>query len=372
VVSVADLDRAIRGAVETIIAKRGKSGLWADFRTEAGHSDEWVSGFVLCALACSGTKYSILLPTIEALLTRQRRSGGWSYNRSIPADCDSTGWVLMAMAMVPNLAPSVADRAIGFVKAHQDGSTGGFATYSAGDGIERVIGTPPQAVIDGWFHAQPCVTGLALRSLLCHGEPLLSPTVRSAGDYLLRQRNQSMVWPSYWWKGYTYSTYLCLEALSLAGRLGMDAAQPTLRYILAQQHEDGGWVDSPADDSEVFATAFCLMSLLLFPERDAMPAAARGAGYLLRQQQADGSWPTAPILRIPSPLAERLPGMTTASWRAIERGTNVTIEDLDSIYTTSAAIWALSAFRAMVRAQSPDKSGEWCGDPALAGWTHHS
>jgi squalene cyclase len=348
-IALAQLDSAIAAGRAFLLARRKFDGLWSDFQTEAGCSDEWVSGFAVYALAQDATGDTDVAATIDTLIARQRRNGGWGYNKSIPADCDSTGWVLMALSTAPPRKPSIAERGRRFLRSHQANPAGGFSTYLPRDGIDRIIGAPAGAVIDGWLHPQPCVTGLVLQSLLVLGEPVRGAVVRAATDYLLCQRDTSGNWPSYWWKGSAYSTYLCLRALWTSNALGKDTAYATVRLVASRQRPDGGWSDLRDGPSEVFATAFCLLALALFPERGVMADAERAAWWLLRHQEAAGQWPTAPILRIPTPITVRPDGMNSEYWNLIERGTGIIVADQDAIYTSAAALWALAAFRSLMR-----------------------
>jgi squalene cyclase len=341
------LDRAITSATKFILGNRGADALWSDFRTEAGRSDEWVSGYVIHALAQAGIPEPDLLPTIDGLIARQRKNGGWAYNGSIPADADSTGWVLMALSAAPRDKPSLVSRGIRFLKQHQDSSSGGFCTYSPRDGIERVIGAPQESTMEGWLHPQPCVTALVLTSLVVSGQASQGRLVQSGAGYLFRQRNQSGKWPSYWWKGHAYSTYLSMRALWPALRLSRETARDTIRRLIAEQSADGGWNDSGGDSSEVFATSFSMLSLLLFPEFGTLDSAAKAAAWLLEQQDAAGQWSSAPILRVPAPMADKPDGMSAEAWRVMQRGTGVTVADQNAIYTSAAATWALGVFRRM-------------------------
>ena len=346
--STTELNAAITAAGHFLLSRRGGGGLWSDFRTEAGRSDEWVSGFAAYALAQAGGAAD-LAATFDALIARQRRNGGWGYNEFIPADSDSTGWVLLALSTAAARKPSIAQRGRRFLRSHQDAAIGGFSTYLARDGIDRVIGAPAGAVIDGWLQPQPCVTGLVVQSLLVQGERVDGPTVRSAVAYLLGQRTGSGAWPSYWWKGQAYSTYLCLKAVWAAHGLARQAVRTTLQTVLARQRTDGGWSDTADGPSEAFATAFSILVLLLFPELGVMADAGRGVAWLLRRQDDGGGWPTAPILRIPAPMTAKPDGMTVASWSAIERGTSIIVPDQHAVYTSSAALWALCAYRILRR-----------------------
>ena len=345
VTSVA-LQDGITGAVNSILNKRSNNGLWYDFHTLAGSSADWVTGFVVYALAHVDDLDDTTLDVLKRLLFRQRQNGGWSYNEIVPTDCDSTAWVLMSFLAAPVWKPSSVARAVRYVKHHQVEESGGFATYSLADNIERFIEVNDQSLTTGWRDAHPCVTGVVLQSLLAHGEQPRSPAVQSAAKYLLGCREPSGIWRSYWWKGYAYSTYHSLRALSMAGVLSPSQTDKTCSYLLAQQHEDGGWNDNSGGESEVFATAFNVLSLLLFPDEASLKAVERATAWLLLQQNAEGSWPTAPILRIPPPMVHD-PEVVEV-WRTNDEGTGVIVEDQAGIFTSAAAVWSLAVFQSMI------------------------
>ena len=150
---------------------------------------------------------------VDELLRRQRTNGGWAYNRQVPTDCDSTAWVLLGiLPFIQTTASPAVARALQYLIAHQQTSSGGFSTYSAFDGIQTYIGAPGLSSVQGWMHAHPCVSGSTLQALLGAGEERQSKSVLSAVRYIELHRDSSL-WRSYWWEGCAYSTYQCLKAL---------------------------------------------------------------------------------------------------------------------------------------------------------------
>src|SRR5580692_12778725 len=49
-----DIQRGLSAAAGWLLRQRSPNGLWSDFRTEAGQSEEWVSGFAAYALLQTG------------------------------------------------------------------------------------------------------------------------------------------------------------------------------------------------------------------------------------------------------------------------------------------------------------------------------
>jgi hypothetical protein len=339
------LDQAIHAAQDFIESRRSPDGLWRDFMTLAGPSSEWVSGFVIYARSRCGARDERDLDALKQLLSRQRRNGGWSYNETVPADCDSTAWVMMAISTAPVWRPSAVRHASQYIARHNDESTGGFSTYSESDRVDRFIRVSDQEVTRGWLSSHPCVTAAAMQSLLVHGEPADSEIVKNAARYLNDQRDDLGLWASYWWKGFGYSTYQALKTLTMVRAIDIQQAKETIQYLVSQQRKDGGWSDSDSNESEVFATSFILLALLLFPDSVSLAAAGNGIAWLLRNQRKNGGWPTAPILRIPPPMVKE--PETVARWRIDELGTGVIIEDPCGIFTSSSALWAFSIYKSM-------------------------
>jgi squalene cyclase len=344
---VADLDRAVVRAIGYLEASRSGDGLWRDFHTLAGASTDWVSGFVAYAISNAAGSRPSVRAACKALLGRQRPNGGWAYNRAVPTDCDSTSWVLLALSTGPMWRPSAIMSGLRFIADHRVAKGGGYATYAARDGIERFVELPA-SMTEGWRIAHPCVTAVALQSLLVHGRSPNSEPVGAALDYLVSQRDARGVWPSYWWQGYGYGTYHALRALRMARAIHARDVDVTAGYLIEQQGEDGGWCDEtdagPAE-SGAFATACIVLALLLEPNEAARAAAARAVEWLGRSQRPDGGWPVRPILRIPTPMT-RTPD-EVENWRIDEEGTGVVVADQRALFTTAAALWAIATFLGM-------------------------
>lgn len=85
--------------------------------------------------------------------------------------------------------------------------------------------------------------------------------------------------------------------MQLLGLKWANADRPTLaeplRKLIALQHSDGGWAQTPELASDAYATGQTLYTMheLGVPASD--PAYRRGAAYLLRTQLSDGSWHVA-------------------------------------------------------------------------------
>ena len=197
------------------------SGLWSEFDTPAGASNEWATGFVAATIRGAPGADRLTGRAARGLLARPR-SGGWGYSEGLPIDCDSTAWVLLALG-AGGARPLIVRRALDAVLAHQVEGAGGFSTYAARAEVQALIDRAgDQRGSAGWLVPQPCVTAVALAALLLHGEPVRSPRVVAGLEFLLSARRDD-VWRSYWWPGELYATYHALRVCLWAGALGQQA-----------------------------------------------------------------------------------------------------------------------------------------------------
>lgn len=345
---VHDLQASRRAAARYLRDQQSPDHLWRDFRTLAGESTDWVSAFVLHAAGGEETLRGEAFRAAKALMFRQRPDGGWAYGDGVPSDCDSTAWVLFALGHLPMWRPSALWRARAYLRRHQVKASGGFTTYAPEDGIDRYIGAPDPGSTAGWLTPHTCVTAVAAGALAAQGER--GPGLPAALAFLEARRGDDGTWTSYWWNGLGYATYHAARTLLVAGRLSHGQLGGTHAALLARQRPDGGWSDGPAPGGGAFATAHAVLTLLLDPTRTTGAAAARGVQWLLGHQRRDGSWRALPILRIPPPMV-RDPGQL-AAWRVDALGTGVLLADQHRLFTTAAALRAVTRFEACTFALS--------------------
>ena len=341
------LNSSINNGMGYIRHKQNRDGLWRDFDTLAGASSEWVTGFVSYAISNDSNINDVLLNSIKGLTIRQRPNGGWSFNSIVPTDCDSTAWALLATTTSYRWRPSVIMQGIDYIKRHQDKKSGGFSTYNDDDNIQDFIGAQRKDVI-GWTDPHIDVTSVATQSMLFNGISRSDPSIKMAIRFLKGEKNyEKPIWSSYWWNGYTYSTYNALKTLLINGVIKENELMESINYLLSQQFNDGGWDDTNECRSTVFATSFAILTLLLRPTTQVIQALTKSTCWLMNEQNHNGSWPPSPILRIPFPMI-RKPN-EVRNWSINSKGTGVIIEDKNKIFTTSAAIWALSLFNSIIQ-----------------------
>ncbi|TCM16059.1 squalene-hopene/tetraprenyl-beta-curcumene cyclase [Novosphingobium sp. PhB165] len=230
------------------------------------------------------------------------RPGGWAfqYNNDHYPDLDDTAVVVMAMdrAQVADRMP--IDRGVEWTVGLQsiNGGWGAFDADNAYDYLNNLPFADHGALLD------PPTADVSARcvSMLAQlGEPLDSPRMAAALDYLRREQEPEGSWFGRWGVNHIYGTWSVLCALNAAG---LDAADPAVdtaaRWLKRIQNADGGWgesCDSYALDrkghvpapSTASQTAWAMLGLMAAGDVDS-DAVERGAAWLMDNQDADGLW----------------------------------------------------------------------------------
>jgi hypothetical protein len=328
------LDGAIRRAVVFLRTRRGDDGLWRDYETLAGLSDEWVTAYVGTALGGVTDPVAVACAS-EAwgrLVSRRWWSAGRGYNRRVPADADSTAWFLHLAERVGRSKTLTARRAGRFLDDHLL-SCGGIATYSIAGPIRRFIGVARDAPFEGWCRDHVCVTGAAATLEHVNG----SPMVRA---YLRKQQKDDGHWNGYWWADPEFATSLAAEALNRNGTLtDRTAVQAAIAWAEAKVR-----MDNELSAFSVAAVAR-LFALAAHEHRCGRHAVALG-DELVSRQRRDGSWEPSARLRIPPPNVTE-PELWN-SWVEGGRGGGAIVIDHAAIFTTATALRALVEVRHLV------------------------
>jgi squalene-hopene/tetraprenyl-beta-curcumene cyclase len=236
------------------------------------------------------------------------RPGGWAfqYNNAHYPDLDDTAVVVMALDRArERVAPGAYDEAIARGREWVDGlqsRNGGWGAFDA-DNVYYYLNNIPFA--DHGALLDPPTADVSARCigmLAQLGEPLDSPRMKAALDYMERVQEKDGSWFGRWGVNYVYGTWSALAGLNAAG-LGADA--PMMRraaeWLIAIQNADGGWGEDcdsyrldytgyTAAPSTASQTAWALLGLMAAGCVD-HPAVARGIRYLEMTQAADGLWP---------------------------------------------------------------------------------
>jgi squalene-hopene/tetraprenyl-beta-curcumene cyclase len=237
------------------------------------------------------------------------RPGGWpfQYGNDHYPDTDDTAVVVMAMDRArPKLAGGANyDEAIlrgrEWIEGMQsrNGGWGAFDIDNTYDYLNNIPFADHGALLDP---PTVDVSARCVGMLAQLGEPLDSPRMKSAVQYLLDDQEADGSWFGRWGVNYVYGTWSALCALNAAG---LEPSAPAMRraaeWLISIQNPDGGWGEDcesykldyrgyePAP-STASQTAWALLGLMAAGDVD-HPAVARGIRYLAATQDPDGLWP---------------------------------------------------------------------------------
>jgi hypothetical protein len=333
-IPAAKVKEALASGVEFIVAGQGVDGLWHDFQTLAGEAADWPTGFIGACLSDAGVRGRPIDAAVAAVVGGQHKDGGWGYHGGVPSDADSTAWVLTFLAAAGGEG-HVLERAGRCLRLHQDGRTGGIATYAGPGPIRRFISAGRGADLRGWCTPHLEVTATAGRAFAAVPRGRFRADAELAWRYVSPRQDADGSWGSYWWVGRHYPT---LQAFLLGEALGeREAGQRAVAWAVARQGPDGSWGGDDGSERSAFATASCLTMLLC---GGGGKAATAGLSALIDLQRDDGGWPGDALMRIPPPHV--VEPDRHVSWNVGDFGTGVVVSDHHRLFTTAACVAALT------------------------------
>ena len=231
------------------------------------------------------------------------RPGGWAFQFENPyyPDLDDTAAVALALDRFGSARYRKAiARAAEWVIGMQSRG-GGWASFDA-DNKHYYLNHIPFADHGALLDPPTAdVSGRCLSFLTQIGYGRDHPAVASVIDYLRSEQEPDGSWFGRWGTNYIYGTWSVLTAFNSAG---VPANAPEVRravgWLLARQHEDGGWGEggdsywpgTPHGDARYSTssqTSWALLALMAAGEVG-HPAVARGIAYLVNSQDEEGNW----------------------------------------------------------------------------------
>lgn len=297
------IDAAAGRAAGFLLAEREQDDFWRDFRLANGASDEWATAFIGYALVASGLPLpdGLVRQTIRALLGRQRPEGGWGYNRTSPADSDSTAWALKFLRTAAYRGPEV-ERAEAFLRSHLLPG-GGVSTYAAAT-IISFGGSVGDRDDSGWRGSHLCVAANVAGVI---GEPL--------AGFLGSSQSADGAWTAYWWRDDVFATALAAEALAAGEARARAAAWAARRSESPSAAFDRSW----------------LIRILARGDSAEREQARTLALVLAAEQRQDGGWDSSAEMLFPDPAEPR------------RHSDMAIVRDERRLFTAASALLALGA-----------------------------
>ncbi|MCX4404030.1 hypothetical protein OG840_20345 [Streptomyces sp. NBC_01764] len=140
--------------------------------------------------------------------------------------------------------------------------------------------------------------------------------LEGATAYLLNAQKPDGTFERSWSLSEANAMLRALNALTLAHRHNPANHQGRLQPAIASIHQrllvtanaDGGWAQSPGEDSDPMSTAYTLTALA--PTHPDHPTVQAGLHYLLSRQNPDGGYSSVSDQAAPRPLRYTIPVLT--------------------------------------------------------------
>lgn len=260
---------ALQRGITAILDRQQVDGSWRDFCLPVGIATTWPTAYTLLALQELSRDLARHEPVRAAraraaayLEDRFRPGAGWGYNESVEPDADSTA--LATLALRREGVEPVDARAALFRFRHDQGGFGTFRRDDEGD---------------AWGHCHADVNPTVIRTL---GASTPLPAVEA----MLRAREPSGIWRSYWWADDLYAIAANLRALR----------ERCLSHLMAPTSQ---WLCMLDSRGGPFHAALLVGALLdVSPDPVAGDRLAELVPLLLESQRPDGLWQGTAALRL--------------------------------------------------------------------------
>lgn len=290
------------------------------WRLQPSMSPLWDTGLAINALLDSGIPaghpavqnacdwliaHQIRRPGDWTVKVRDVEPGGWAFefaNDTYP-DTDDAAEILIAVgradASDPGAKADAVRRGIRWLLSMQS-ANGGWGAYDK-DNTSNVVTKLPFCDFGETIDPPSVdVTAHILEMLGLLGQPIDTPQVRRALDYIWREQEVDHCWFGRWGVNYVYGTGAVLPALAAIGHdMRDERVQRAVDWVKDRQNADGGWGETVASYanpalrgqgvSTPSQTAWALLALLAGGHVGS-DSAERGVNYLLQTQRPEGDW----------------------------------------------------------------------------------
>lgn len=241
-------DNAYRGLAYLIRTQKSSGSLAGGATIYAANYSHGMAALAMCETAALTHDPSAVASATRAInFTRSMQhpsTGGWRYTAGDPGDLSQLGWQAMVLDAGYRAGVPVDARAVDgverFLRSVRAGSTGGMASYRAGEMPSRTM------------------TAEALATRLLIGQKVPAAEIEEAERYLLQQQ------PGVGQDNYYYWYYATLALHQLQDSAWDQWNTSLKRRLLATQRADGSW---PTDSvwggygGSVYTTAMATLCL---------------------------------------------------------------------------------------------------------------
>lgn len=248
---------------------------------------------------------------IDHLLSRRRpeEPGLWAYFPDLPdLPCDADDLAEMVRLLTrTGRADVLATRlATALSVAFDDGGRpdGSFGTWlipKADPANWAVRQSKAAQELWGEENADPEVVANLLHAVAEYAHRPYRHNLDQGTKYLLGVQSQEGCWPSGWYEGRLYATYVSMRAIAALRPDALDALERAQDYLLGAQRSDGGWANT-GEASDPLGTAFALLGLAQATERgltrpaERENAATNACHWLTEAMGTDGAFAEEPFI----------------------------------------------------------------------------
>ena len=126
-------------------------------------------------------------------------------------------------------------------------------------------------------------------ALKLYDYPFYEGIVKNSRKYIAGKQTTYGYWESKWYYGNHYGTYVCLRLLKNSENTFSPTIKRALTFIKETQKPDGGFGLSINEESDPLSTAFAILSLKLFFQKENL-IILRAEKYLVSVQTKQGNW----------------------------------------------------------------------------------
>jgi len=317
-----------------------KKGRWLDYKTSAGISDTWATGFIayLSREFLPSAHYNAAVNFLN-----QESSPLWGYKENYINDTDSSNFALLTL--MQSRRKSVCDK-ISLLLDRQN-KDGGFPTYTNLEipPLRSRMRYPAKKSYAGWTQSHACVSSVSFHLLTSLPSKIESRHLSLLQKYLSAKfKTQKNI--AYWWTSNIYSIYWCM--LSYDKITDLRFKENLLRKIeeLIAMHKSTLFFGDDYNKDSIFYASMMLKILCILKEQKINTYEVlidTLAKKIVVSQFENGSWISTNALRLPDtnvlyPDDELL-------WPESERGCNVRALEWNSLFTTVVATNAIFHYK---------------------------
>jgi hypothetical protein len=321
-----------------------KKGRWLDYKTSAGISDTWATGFI----AYLGKEF---LPkdyynSAIGFLTREN-SSLWGYKENYINDSDSSNFALLIMM---GAKKRIMQDKIKYLLARQN-KDGGFPTYTDEEVpmLRAEMKYSANKSYAGWTQSHVCVSSVSFHLLAS-----LPPGIESQRLALLQKflgnKFQTRKTLSYWWTSDIYSIYWCMLSYDMIDDNKLKKNLIKRIDKLVDTYISNNSVGDAYNHNSIFYSSMLLKILCILFEQNVKTYEGQIetlVSKIVLSQFEDGSWASTNALRLPD--TNVTDPATISSWPESERGCNVRAMEWNSLFTTVVATNAIFHYKRILK-----------------------